>query len=140
MDIENKKCVFIINENLPSGIAANTAAILGITIGAKASEIVGADIIDANNHMHTGIIQFPVPILKCNEEKLNILRSKLYENEFSDIITVDFSNIAQKCKTYDEFIDKASKSYENDFHYFGIGLCGDKKKINKLTGNLPLLR
>lgn len=125
MDIENKKCVLIINETLPSGIAANTAAILGITIGAKASEIVGANIIDANKNMHTGIIQFPVPILKWNEDKLNTLRSKLYENEFSGIITVDFSDIAQACKTYDEFIDKASERYEKDFHYLGIGLCGD---------------
>lgn len=29
MSVENKKCVMIVNENLPLGILANTAAILG---------------------------------------------------------------------------------------------------------------
>ena len=36
MDLENEKCVMIIDENLPLGLIANTAAILGITLGKKA--------------------------------------------------------------------------------------------------------
>ena len=31
MDLQNEKCVMVIDENLPSGIIANTAAIMGIT-------------------------------------------------------------------------------------------------------------
>ena len=33
MDLQNEKCVMIIDETLPLGIIANTAAILGITLG-----------------------------------------------------------------------------------------------------------
>lgn len=29
---------------------------------------------------------------------------------------------------------------ESQLHYFGIALCGAKKKINTLTGSMPLLR
>ena len=29
---------------------------------------------------------------------------------------------------------------EADLNYFGIAMCGAKKKINKLTGQMPLLR
>ena len=34
------------------------------------------------------------------------LREKLYTSDFEDIITVDFSDVAQSCKTYDEFEEK----------------------------------
>ncbi len=33
MDWQNEKCVMIIDEKLPAGMIANTAAILGITLG-----------------------------------------------------------------------------------------------------------
>ena len=29
---------------------------------------------------------------------------------------------------------------ESNLNYFGIAICGAKKKVNKLTGMLPLLR
>ncbi|MCD8167844.1 MAG: DUF2000 domain-containing protein, partial [Clostridiales bacterium] len=59
---------------------------------------------------------------------------------YSDLMVVDFSDVAQGCRTYDEFIDKAAKAEEKEFQYLGIGICGSKKLVNKLTGNLPLLR
>ena len=37
----NEKCVMIIDENLPLGIIANTAAIMGITLGKQRHEVVG---------------------------------------------------------------------------------------------------
>lgn len=33
MDLQNEKCVMVIDEKLPRGIMANAAAILGITLG-----------------------------------------------------------------------------------------------------------
>ena len=46
MDLQNEKCVMVIDENLPLGIIANTAAIMGITLGKKMPEVVGADVYD----------------------------------------------------------------------------------------------
>ncbi|RKJ35812.1 DUF2000 family protein [bacterium 1XD42-1] len=28
---------------------------------------------------------------------------------------------------------------ESDLNYFGVVICGKKKKVNKLTGSMPLL-
>lgn len=64
MDLQNEKCVMVIDEQLPLGIIANTAAITGITLGKAMPEVVGADVRDENGHMHLGIIEFPVPILR----------------------------------------------------------------------------
>ena len=53
---------------------------------------------------------------------------------------MDFSDTAQSCKTSDEHIGKLAGVPEEELSYFGIAICGDKKKVNKLTGNMPLLR
>ena len=140
MNVQNEKCVMLIDENLPVGIIANTAAILGITLGMKMPDVVGEDVADMNGNVHMGIIKFPVPILKGNIEQIKALRAKLFSAEYNDLTVVDFSDLAQSCKTYDEFIDKMAACSENALSYIGIAICGNKKKINKLTGNLPLLR
>lgn len=135
--MNNEKCVIIVDEALPVGLIANTAAILGITLGARLPETVGGDVHDGSGHVHMGIIKFPVPILKASSDTINKLRLSLYGGEHSELTVVDFSDIAQSCKTYDEYIDKISAA--EDIHYFGIAVCGEKKKVNKLTGNLPLI-
>lgn len=140
MNVENEKCVIIVDENLPLGIIANTAAILGITMGMKMPGVVGNDVIDSDGNPHMGIIQFPVPILKGNTEILKSIRTKLFDPQFAELTVVDFSNLAQGCKTYDEFIAKMEKISESKLKYIGIAICGNKKQVNKLTGNLPLLR
>ena len=86
----------VYDEELPLGIIANTAAVMGITLGKAIPEVVGADVRDESWHTHLGIIEFPVPILR--------------------------------------------RSPESTLQYFGVAVCGAKKKVNKLTGSLPLLR
>lgn len=140
MDLKNEKCVMVIDEHLPIGIIANTAAIMGITLGKKMPEVVGDDVIDQSGNEHLGIIEFPVPILKGSPEIIKEIRKKLYRTEFQDVTVADFSDLAQNCKTYDEFIEKMGQVPESTLQYFGIAICGPRKKVNKLTGSMPLLR
>lgn len=39
MDLQKEKCTMIIDENLPLGLIANTAAIMGITLGRKCRKL-----------------------------------------------------------------------------------------------------
>ena len=133
MNLQYEKCVMIIDEQLPLGIIANTAAVMGITLGKSIPEVVGNDVYDKAGNKHLGIITFPIPILKGDIQKL-------YQSEFSDLIVVDFSDIAQVCKNYVEFISKMQSVTEAELNYIGIAICGTKKKINKLTGNMALLK
>ena len=140
MDWQNKKCVMVIDEGLPLGIIANTAAIMGITLGRKMPEVVGDDVIDQSGSEHLGIIKFPVPILRGSPEVIKQIREKLYQPDFQDLTVADFSDLAQGCKTYEEFIEKMSHAPESGLQYFGVAICGPKKKVNQLTGSMPLLR
>lgn len=134
------KCVMIIDENLPLGVIANAAAIMGITLGKEIPEAVGADVYDKTGNRHPGIIEFPVPILKGSADIIKALCEKLYEPDFSDLTVVDFSDLAQGCKTYAEYIEKMKDVSGADLNYYGIAICGAKKKVNKLTGSMSLLR
>ena len=140
MDRKDEKCVMILEENLPLGLIANTAAIMGITLGKKLPEMVGTDVADRSGNLHLGIVEFPVPVLKGSSETMKELREKLYRPEFRELTVVDFSDLAQGCRTYDEFIRKMGQASEETLKYLGVAICGPKKKVNQLTGSMPLLR
>ncbi len=140
MDQKNEKCVMILDESLPRGFIANAAAIMGITLGKKMPEVVGADVTDQDGFEHLGIIEFPVPILRGTRSEIRQIREKLYQPDFQDLTAVDFSDLAQGCRTYDEFIEKMGRVSESTLQYFGVAVCGPKKKVNQLTGSMPLLR
>lgn len=140
MDLQNEKCVMVIDQNLPLGIIANTAAILGFTLGKKRPDVVGADVNDKNGNFHLGIVALPVPVLKGSCETIQAIREKLFEPDYQDLTVVDFSDVAQGCNVYSEFIEKMAQTPAENFRYYGVALCGDKKKVNKLTGSMPLLR
>lgn len=140
MDPKNEKCVMILDENLPLGLIANTAAIMGITLGKKLPEVVGADVLDRSGNVHLGIIEFPVPVLKASCDTIKAVRERLYRPEYQELTVVDFSDLAQGCRTYDEFIQKMEQAPEETLEYLGVAICGPKKKVNQFTGSMPLLR
>ena len=43
MEINNIKCVMIFDESLPVGVIANTAAIMGASLGKADHDVVGID-------------------------------------------------------------------------------------------------
>lgn len=140
MSQQEQKCVMVIDAALPLGYIANTAAMLGVTIGRQLPQIVGEDVADASGRIHPGISMYPITILKGSEELLRELRQKLFEPEFSALTSVDFSDVAQKINVYAEYAQKAAETPESEFGYYGVAIFGDKKKVNRLTGMLPLLR
>ena len=73
MDFTNEKCVMLIDDSLPLGLIANTAAIMGITLGQKMPEVVGVDVANRSGRTHLGIIEFPIPILKAPPERIKAI-------------------------------------------------------------------
>ena len=132
MKQELDKCVLVIDEAMPRGLAANTAAILGITWGRLRPELVGEDVTDAAGAIHPGIIRTPVPVLSGRPETFQTLRRQLAELEFADV--------AQSCRTYGEFIEKMARTGPGELRYLGMALLGPRHQVDRLTGSLPLLR
>ena len=138
--MEDMKCVMVLDAELPLGVAANTSAVLGMTLGNQITGLVGPDVTDASNQPHLGITKIPVAILRGDRECIKGLRTRLYALEFSDLVVADFSDVAQSCHVYSEYAEKTAVVCGEDYNYLGVAIHGNRKKVNKLTGSMPLLR
>lgn len=130
----------VINKELPTGLIANTAAVLGISAGKMYEEIVGDDIKDNDGNVHTGITTKAIPILQGTKEQVKCIREKLFDESFAAVTVVDFSEIAQRSLDYDSYTMALHNSTSAEMEYLGVCMYGPVKKVNKLTGYLGLLR
>ena len=133
------KCVIVIDQEMPLGYIANTAAVLSLSIGKQHPEIIGQDIRDHVGDRHQGITILPVPILKGTADSLQILREKLkgYEDQMT---VVDLITATRSTQNYAEYATEMLSTPVDQLGYSGIALYGPKKLVNKFTGNLGLLR
>ncbi|MDE6030574.1 MAG: DUF2000 domain-containing protein [Oscillospiraceae bacterium] len=134
------KGVMIIDGEQPAGVCCNIAAVLGASLGKLLPEAVGADTVDRDGNIHRGIIEIPIPILKGELELLRNIISALSCPEYRDIVYVDFTELAQSCRTYPEYEEKIARTPEAELRYLGLALYGEKRLVSSITGNLPLLR
>ncbi|MBA2442265.1 MAG: DUF2000 domain-containing protein [Rubrobacter sp.] len=128
----------ILDEDLPAGLSVNTAGVLALTLGDKMGQIIGPDVTDGSGRAHLGITTMPIPILKAGAETVREIR--LQASELDELMLVDFTDAAQSTKTYEDYTRKIEAIPTEELSYLGLALYGDKKRINKLTGSLPLLR
>ena len=135
------KLVMVINRDLPLGLVANTAAVLGISLSKIYQEdIVGGDITDADGNLNLGITAQTIPILSASREQVKEIREAMFEPAFAEVAAIDFSEAAQRCLNYDQYMRSLSQLSAEELFYLGVCMYGPKKKVNKLTGSLPLLR
>ncbi len=64
------KCVLVIDNAQPTGIVANIASVLSMTLGCKVNNIVSHDVYDKQGEKHLGITQLPIPILGASQEEI----------------------------------------------------------------------
>jgi len=132
------KCAIVVSGELPTGLAVNAASVLAVTMGHRVEGLVGPDVKDADGVVHAGIINIPLPILTAPAERLGaIVRAAAVQDE---TFLVDFSALAQSCRTYDEYVERMAVTATGDVASVGAGLYGPRKQINRLVGALPLLR
>lgn len=135
--MQDKKCVIIIDSNLPLGVVANTAVILGVSLGKKAEHIVGSDFKDIAGHIHQGITQMAIPVLKSQD--LNKLREHLKLHE-PELFIVDLADHTQTQPTFEDYTEAFAATPIDEQVYLGLAVYGPKKLVNSYTGSLGLLR
>ncbi len=134
------KCVILIDESLPLGLIANCASVLSLSLGKEVDGLVGHDLEDIQNRIHVGITTMPIPILKSNALELKELREILFDEKYQEVLVIDFTNVAQSTKTYEDYSNAIRSTTLDRLEYLGIAIYGTKKVVNKLVGSIGLLR
>jgi len=137
-DASLHRCTVVIDDRLSPGLAMNAASVIGISFGRTVENLVGPDLRSADGVNYPGVIYAPLPVLLAGGEYVRHLLSVSAEDE--EIYAMPFSALAQSCRTYEEYGDRISPVDSQHIELVAIGLIGPKKKISRLTGNLPLYK
>lgn len=132
------KIVIVLDKKLPTGLLANAAAVLAFSTAQHLPGSVGQDLEDADGGIHPGITNLPIPILACDGEQLGALREKAHA--LANVGCVDFSDVAQRSKRYEEYAGFLKASRGSALNYLGLCLYGEPSSVKGLTGHLALVK
>lgn len=132
-----ERCVLVVDDALPPGLAANAAAVLALSIGARFPGLPGPDLVDSDGAVHPGLIPMGLPVLSAPVDQLGGLRTAAHD---AGLHVIDFPTAGQQTTDYVAFADVVADTPTAGLDYLGIALCGPSKRVRKLTGGLPLLR
>jgi hypothetical protein len=132
-----ERCVIVVDEALPAGLAANAAGVLALTLGATAPALMGDDFVDADGERHPGLITSGLPVLRAARDELTRLRERA---RAASLEVVDFPVFGQQTNDYDEFRSRIAETRSSELRYLGVAVRGAKPEVRKLTGSLALLR
>ena len=125
----------VVDEALAPGLAANAAAVMAMTLGAKVPALVGDDFEDAGGERHLGLITTGLPVLRAPAAELPVLRARAVAAEVG---VVGFPVSGHQTNDYDAFRALVARTTEPD--YLGLALYGPARAVRRLTGSLALLR
>lgn len=131
------KWVLILAEALPAGLAANTAAVLALTLGRTAPHLFGPAANDGDGRAYPGLTTQPLPVLTADEQALTDLRTRAADQE---LLAAAVTDAAQQSKTYTDYTVRLAATPTAQLATLGIAVHGPARAVNKLTGHLRLLR
>ncbi|MBU9821342.1 DUF2000 domain-containing protein [Rahnella sp. BCC 1045] len=117
------RVAIILNPELPHGLLANTAGVIGIGLAAKFPMLAGHSL----------------PILQATPDHIKALMFKALEAK-GECSVVPFPVFARTMHTFEEYEQAFPLRDLYDEVLDGVGFVGPEKWIKSLIGNLKLLR
>lgn len=131
------RCVIVVDHDLLPGVAANAAAVLALSLGARVGDLVGADMVDGDGGVHVGLIPRGLPVPAASRTELARLRQAAVE---AGVFVVDLPAAGQQTTDYAQLGEHLAQLSAPQLDYVGVGLCGAGRAVRRLSGALPLLR
>ncbi|MFD4669671.1 DUF2000 domain-containing protein [Lentzea sp. NPDC058450] len=125
--------VLVLNPELPAWLLANTAAVLGASIGSRERVHIGPDTSDASGTTWQGIAEIGVPVLAASPKELAELRDLAQQ---AGLTALAFTEDAQGSRTYEQYTAAIVTKTTHEMVVHGLALLGDSRRIRKLTKDL----
>lgn len=139
-----EKVVLVLRDDLPLGTAVNVASCLTAGIIAKQPQLAGHSLMDAAQLASVATSHVPIVALKGNSEVFQRLLSTLHSMQQAQPLPEGsfsmFPDYARSIHNPEIYWQQHRTQHHNGEQLLGLALCGATKWLNKLTGNLPLLR
>jgi len=132
------RTVLVLDAALPPGRAANAAAVLAVSLGARVPQLVGPDAVDADGGHHPGLIDRGLPVLRAPAERLGPLRERALAEDGVDAI--GFPAFGQATTDYAAYTAQLAATSAGELRFLGLAISGPRRAVTRLTGDLPLLR
>jgi hypothetical protein len=129
------RTVVVIDRALPKGLAANAAAVLALTLGARRPALVGPDFHDGAGEHHPGLFPAGLPVLGADAAELPAIRAAAHAR---GLLVADLPAFGQQTNDYEAF--RAAVREAEQLAYLGLVVCGPPKPVRAVTGSLALLR
>lgn len=130
------KPVIILAEDLPAGLRANFAAVLGMSLGQLRPDLVGAETVTRDGVALPGITTVALPVLSAPGSDL--LRIFAAATELP--VRLAYMRAAFEARDYPDYADRISSTPLDSHSPQAILLAGPRKAVDRLCGQLPLLR
>lgn len=134
---EAMRCVAVLDSALPSGNAANAAAVMALTMGARQPHLAGAPLIDGAGDAHPGLIPIGIAVLCAPADELPRMREKAIA---AGLEVVDFPTQGQETTDYERLRSLMRETAPEAMRYLGVMIYGERKKVSRLVGRYALLR
>ena len=130
------KPVIIVADSLPTGLKANFAAVLGMSLGRLPPDLVGADTPAGDGTPVAGITTVPVPVLGAAETDLPGLFAAAGELP----VRLAYMRAAFEARDYADYTRRMAEAPLPDQAPLAVLLAGPRKAVDRICGRLPLLR
>lgn len=134
-----ERCVIVVEETLAPGLAANAAAVLALTLGARLPDLPGPPILDAAGRRHPGLIPIGLPVLRASTDALADAHRRALAAAPA-VGVVAFPAFGQTTTDYAAFSATMADTAEPEQALAGLALAGAARAVRRLTGSFGLLR
>ena len=132
------RTAIVVDRQLGIGFAANAAALVALTLGARRPDLAGPDLIDGAGRRHPGLLPVGLPILAGTADE--IARTRDRAADVPDVLLIDFPAYGQTTNDYAEVVRLVADTPPDHLRYLGLALHGPSEVIRTLTRQFSLLR
>ena len=134
----DNRIAIVMDPSLKTGQMANRAAVLATGLAARHPEIVGKDLQTADGRRLYGITKVPMAVLAADSQA--DVAGLTGKAALLGCTLLVYLARAQGLRSYSEYENSIARDRFDQLDVDAVLIFGPKKTVNKLTGNLPLIR
>jgi hypothetical protein len=133
-----ERAALVVSDALGAGHAANAAAVLALTLGARLPELPGPPLIDCDGLSHPGLYPAGLPVLRAGADALRDLHRRAHEAD--GVAVIAFPAAGQTTTDYDAFRAAVADTPTAELALIAALVCGPDRTVRRLTGSFGLMR